>query len=541
MYKIIGTTNRRMLVRRSISLLSLMAAVMVIFMFGCRDALDTNLDTNMPPDTYVTGAPMESTIAFYKVHLFWYGNDVDGVVTGYEYTITDSVPADEDTLTFAYTTRTDSIFSIPVEGNQQVVGHRFYVRAIDNEGAEDPEPAFAFFGVSDLNPPVPVFKYARAVKDENVDFPDDWPFSDTIMVEGSDLVSPADTIPAGYGLEFEWEGYDSDSMIIETGEVVPAGYVEQFEYLLRGRDNSPTLVGSDVTELVLDNEDMTAGLFALQLRAVDDAGFMGLSPEIRSFMWNHDPKTYFQKGWEEGMTDSLPVVIASCPSVWGEGVTRAFYLGDTIPVNYSAERIGLDLEFVVWGTDSDDYTGEGVRSFEYKIGAARFNTAGIHAEPNHGTISLRERTVSQTISARCADRWGKKSGKLATYRLVINQSPILRDTVDVVEGEPILRFPMANQPIPADSIAAWGNRLFVRTRAFDPDSTQTRFQYEFRIAPRGSRLPIGTSGTREEGVYEVSLELPNGYIETGDTLITFIEEYRTGRETSISTPLVIAR
>ena len=91
------------LARRSFSVLAVTAGLMVVLLFGCRDEIVSNLDTNQVPDTYLTGVPEDSTTTFYRVHLYWYGNDVDGRVVGYEYAITDSFPADEDTITYHHT------------------------------------------------------------------------------------------------------------------------------------------------------------------------------------------------------------------------------------------------------------------------------------------------------------------------------------------------------------------------------------------------------------------------------------------------------
>ena len=124
--------------RRAVSAVSLAAAILAVLLFGCREEVATDIDRNLAPDTYLTGVPAESTTTVYHLHLFWHGSDTDGKVVGYEYAVTDSLPVDEDSLGYVYTTRTDSIFIFQVGENQQVLGHRFYVRAIDNEGKVDP-------------------------------------------------------------------------------------------------------------------------------------------------------------------------------------------------------------------------------------------------------------------------------------------------------------------------------------------------------------------------------------------------------------------
>lgn len=509
--------------RRAGAVLTLAVAILVVGLFGCRDELGTDLDTNLPPDTYITGAPAESTTSFYKVHLYWYGDDADGKVVGFEYVITDSMPADEDTLTFAYTTRSDSIFAFPVEPNQQVVGHRFYVRAIDDKGAEDPEPAITFFGVADLIAPTPVFELARAY-DPN----DETSIRD---ITSTNSVVPRDTIHAGWDVKFQWSGFDADSMITEDGRLIRAGEVMQYEYQMRGADSAPILVDREVTEITYDN--LGNGVYVFELRAVDDAGFMGLDPQKRTFVWNYDPNTYF---FDPRGTDLRPRVIVTSDGWEGE---RVFFAGDTIPMIGShrstySRAVSVNVRFDLWGTDPDDALGSGVGNFQYRKGVARYEKADVNPdfdasdplERDHGaSIFLEDQTTTSiSLYARCFDGYGQPDGSAANFPLYINRGPVLLDTLDVIDDMPILQYPNEFAPIPMDSVRGpWANSIPIRLRAFDPDSTTNFFAYQMVISPSGGAL-YGPADGDTDGIFETWLELPQDISMNSDTLLIRVSE-----------------
>ncbi|MBD3236349.1 MAG: hypothetical protein GF330_06585, partial [Candidatus Eisenbacteria bacterium] len=276
--------SRRLGARRLFSLLTVVLALATVLFLGCREEVTTDIDRNIAPDTYLTGAPAESSTTVYRVHLFWHGNDPDGRVVGFEYAVTDSQPENEDSLGYAYTTRTDSIFVFQVDVNQQILGHRFYIRAIDNEGKVDPDPALTFFGAVDLVPPLPIITRAEA-----------WdPQSGERMTIDSEEEAQPDTVPAGWNVEFAWTGVDGDRVIDEEGHIVTVGEVVQFSWQLVGRDVLATTGSKEDTTIVYD--DLRDQKYVFTLRAVDDAGFAGLDPAQRSFVWNRDPQTSFETG-----------------------------------------------------------------------------------------------------------------------------------------------------------------------------------------------------------------------------------------------------
>ncbi|MCA9759886.1 MAG: hypothetical protein KDA27_29080, partial [Candidatus Eisenbacteria bacterium] len=169
---------------------------------GCREQTELPIDRNAPPETVLTGAPGDSQTAFYTVHLFWSGFDEDGEVVGYEWAVTESLP-DPDTIEYRYTTRTDSVFRFSVPQNSEVLGHRFYVRAIDNEGKQDPTPAFTFFASRNTCAPEVIFTRSVGLS----------PTGETVAINSTNAFAPTDTIPSGWSAAFSWRGEDCDAVI----------------------------------------------------------------------------------------------------------------------------------------------------------------------------------------------------------------------------------------------------------------------------------------------------------------------------------------
>jgi hypothetical protein len=467
--------------------------MLALVLFGCREELATDIDTNLPPDTYLTGAPPESSVTVYYAHLYWYGNDADGAIRGYEFAITDSIPADEDTLTFRFTAKTDSIFVLPVGRNQQVLGHRFYVRAIDDEGAADPTPAYAFFGAIDLVAPRALFTRIEA-----------WD-----PVGGSTRTfASGDTIRAGWNVRFAWSGYDGDHVINDCGDSVMVGRITQYEHWLSPRQASP--IPGGLADTTISFDDLESGRFQFNVRAVDDAGFAGLDPEAVSFVWNMDPMTSFETGVEPASGDTLPHYLVSSDAWEGE---REFFAGDTIPLTRDVSGVALvGIRVRANGYDPDDVLGRGVSDFEYRTGAGRWTSLGENREiliQNVGTAFFK-------LEARCRDGYLRKDGSPASMLIAVNRSPTLLDTLDFAGGHAVLPYPRLDEPIPLDSLVVWSFMLPVRVKAWDPDSTTDTFGYSFRSSGflYGDEIQPGTGR-----ICETSLVIPDVWRAPGQYAI----------------------
>jgi hypothetical protein len=498
--------------RRAVSAVSLAAAILAVLLFGCREEVVTDIDRNLAPDTYLTGVPAESTTTVYHLHLFWHGSDTDGKVVGYEYAVTDSLPVDEDSLGYVYTTRTDSIFIFQVGENQQVLGHRFYVRAIDNEGKVDPEPAWTFFGAVDLVPPTPLII-------DSLSWAWDPLTGDTLHLRSTNDADP-DTVPAGWNVRFAWTGIDGDRIIKIWGEEVVVGKVVQYAWQLVGRDIAMTVGGPrDTLAVYGDLEDKK---YTFNLRAVDDAGFAGLDPATRVFVWNMDPLTFFESG-VTATGDTLPHFRAISGAWEGE---REFFDGDTVPLMRHEGRLQLvDISAVVLGSDPDPIGDEEITGFQYR-------RAGLWLAMDDSLIVIENLGTSNLfLRARATDGLGRRDGTPALLRIFVNCAPGLLDTLDFDDGEPILQRPMPGEEFRLETILNWGGELPVQVKAFDPDSTAERFAYQFR-AGGAMYVPFPNPLRPQPGaIAYYNLTLPESWLQPGEYAIDIkVAELATGEQ-----------
>lgn len=106
----------------------------VLCLAGC---MRGDLEENRPPSTRIALESINRTgenRLNSNVHLSWFGTDKDGFVVGYEISL--------DNESWSFTTSTDSVFRFSISPGSDTTDQNFWVRAIDNEDARDPEPAF---------------------------------------------------------------------------------------------------------------------------------------------------------------------------------------------------------------------------------------------------------------------------------------------------------------------------------------------------------------------------------------------------------------
>lgn len=503
------------LCRRRVSGLALAGAVLAVLLFGCREELGSGVDRNRAPDTYLTGFPAESTTTVYRVHLFWYGADYDGHVERYEFAVTDSAPNDEDTITYRSTTLTDSVFILQVGRTQQVLAHRFYIRAVDNEGKVDPEPAWTFFGAADLVTPRAVFTRAEGFLEGS---------DSTIAIGEGEVTVPRDTIDAGMNVRFAWRGQDGDRVVLTSGQIDTVGKVISFEHWLSPLQAAPIRDEIDDTTAVYTG--LQSGKYLFSLRAVDDAGFGGLDPAVRAFVWNRDPQTYFETGYDSSAAGGgawRPHLLATSEAWSG---TREYFDGDTLPLTSINGQIKVvDVWTRISGRDPDDNLHLGVRRFQFRGGVGIWESADTTADPQHPIVALaRLRTTDLVVQARCTDGHGRNDGTPAEIRFVVNYSPVLLDTVGTDGGQPIFQRPRRDEAIRLADLAAANWQLNGRVRAHDPDATTTRFAYYFRTSGFQYGTPI-TPGAGQ--ICQYSVTIPTEWRQVGTYAIGVRVEEQT--------------
>jgi hypothetical protein len=123
-----------------------------ILILSCAEQPTQNPVGNLPPDTHLFLVMPDSTTlpdtTSSRQEVYWWGQDPDGEVVGYQYRW------DFDS-SWVETTDENAVFYLPLR--EQFDIFTFQVRAIDNEGAIDPTPAQLTFPVFNT-PPSIVFR-----------------------------------------------------------------------------------------------------------------------------------------------------------------------------------------------------------------------------------------------------------------------------------------------------------------------------------------------------------------------------------------------
>jgi hypothetical protein len=114
---------------------------------------------NVAPDTHISLEAINLTgddRLKSEVTLHWFGEDEDGWVTGYEISL--------DGTTWSPVDVQDSTFKFSLTLGSDTTDINFYVRAIDNEDAEDPTPAHLLVPIKN-SPPTALFDSVQTLPD----------------------------------------------------------------------------------------------------------------------------------------------------------------------------------------------------------------------------------------------------------------------------------------------------------------------------------------------------------------------------------------
>jgi hypothetical protein len=328
--------------------------LVVLAFWSCRETPPSSFDSNIPPETAITGAPAESSQSYYRIHLKWYGSDKDGSIDHYEYAVTDTDKTPGETTPgfsgYASTTRTDSVF-VFTANLPQILGHRFYVRAVDNEGKADPTPAVAYFLAEDFNTPRITFLQGIG----------SWYDRDghlrTTAIHSTNRFAPTDTIGVGGSVTVSWTGFDVD----------PGDSVVGFEYRLA---TSPLYTGGTLADTVgtvsfarppgSTIASNFTGAQAFLVRGIDVAKAKTNPDAVRSFVVNFDPVAWIV---DPNQTDppAHKKVFTDIPSgvVWPTGTWLADGLRE-IQFKYTGFDDPRDVSL-------DPNNPSGVKGFRYRI------------------------------------------------------------------------------------------------------------------------------------------------------------------------------
>ncbi len=134
--------------RRPLALLHLAALALAgaIAAAGCSSLKKTVMPTEPPHTTIFVSGPVDTVN--HIVHLHWFGTSAHGYIVGYEARMLN--PAAAADSAWRFTTRTDSLVTIYTPTG--LTSPVFEVRAIDDHGVRDPNPARQLFHFSNQPP-----------------------------------------------------------------------------------------------------------------------------------------------------------------------------------------------------------------------------------------------------------------------------------------------------------------------------------------------------------------------------------------------------
>ena len=234
--------------KRILALLLIAGVSIVILLAGCTKFSPGDVNENIPPQTTLSFSPDEGDDANYRVRMNWFGWDPDGKVN-YYWTKWDSFDwvrvASTDSVFLVSAPHVDSLLD-PLKGYEY---HSFSVKAVDNEGAEDPSPEHITFNAFTLVP-------------------------NTEIVRGPSGVT-------GPMVTFEWSGTDRDGVIVSYDYEFLYWDISASEWILDTSEDS-----LDVDHTTANFGPLTAGDKRFRVWATDDAGARDQTPAIRDFTCN---------------------------------------------------------------------------------------------------------------------------------------------------------------------------------------------------------------------------------------------------------------
>ena len=292
---------------------------------GCRKPLAPTVDSNLPPETWITAAPQDTittrdqngnvvppqpgTIPF-RFHVYWSGSDQDGTVSGFYWAVVETLaatgglpnpplpgPKPQD---YRFTTVRDSVFIFNVFEDTNNRQHAFFIYAVDEKGKADATPARVIFNSLDRFPPIPVIdpesKATGTIFRPNLAWdgtgvpPATAPVETTIALRDtfSRRTVVSDILPINSVIQLRWH---SEITIADNPAVA-------YKYKIgEGNEVEFVRVPASVTGTEYNTTDqnrLTPGLKVFTLRAIDQAGGARTSPETtRRFSLNLTPDTWF--------------------------------------------------------------------------------------------------------------------------------------------------------------------------------------------------------------------------------------------------------
>ncbi|XWN37186.1 MAG: hypothetical protein ROO71_14680 [Balneola sp.] len=257
------------------NLLFLLILLTFISWNGCKETVSGEFSENQPPTTNLTVERINRGSDFRlssQIQISWFGSDPDGFISGFEYAINDTSEGN-----FTFTTKTDSVFILPISSGQQTDDVLFKVRAVDDKGLADPVGASLVYPIVNSTPQVSI--------NSNQSPPDTlfsvssfgWNFSDPdgLLNLASTEIAINDTINGWTEIPFTEE---DDGQLFISLEV---------DNTTAGTNDAQVFLGRSYSTLQVNGENLTIPVNVgaqntFYVRAVDAAGS---ASELDSLSW----------------------------------------------------------------------------------------------------------------------------------------------------------------------------------------------------------------------------------------------------------------
>lgn len=315
-------------------------------------------DTNRAPETFLTSAPPETLNTDYKVHVYWRGTDVDGIVTRYIWYMSDTVmtldpihepdqeildwnPANRiaDYLIGNFTDKTDSVFiftGYDLRTGAMVNRQAFHIASVDDAGRIDTSPARLQFNARVTGLPTVEFWTIIDGVDKCFDITD----LDTVSMFSPFCIKFFGKTINGVITGYRWS-YGGVIYPDYTGDGSPDWLIP----IIDPPESVTVCLGGEGDDPIPD------GIFYFKVIARDEAG--ALSPSdivmgtgIAAVVVNHDPDTRVLDG-ECFFT----------PLSTGEPISEQIDFSDGIPdtLPYNSR---LRFDYLGWDDPKDRYSLE---------------------------------------------------------------------------------------------------------------------------------------------------------------------------------------
>ncbi|GAB4366404.1 MAG: hypothetical protein Kow0042_06250 [Calditrichia bacterium] len=285
--------------RTSVNALILFVLIVGLFFLQC-DRKTQPANPNNPPNTTLANIPLDGDTLFALQTLHWDGEDYDGFIAGYQYRYITHHLLKGDSLVQPWKDTVATSVTIPFESSDLLNYQRFQVRAVDDAGDVDPEPAEKrFYTVQTIFPETRIIVPARNQQFFIIDHITDWWQGVPLAFEATD--EDGEVVEYGWAVDDTvWNWTQDTALFIPPQYFQPLDGIHTIRVTARDNTNLVDPVGAEVKVKLINPS------FAKDILIVDEtdeskfpSGMSFTDAEVDSFYARvfgiHDQWDYFKQ------------------------------------------------------------------------------------------------------------------------------------------------------------------------------------------------------------------------------------------------------